>query len=200
MVIAPDHVGDAHFMVVHHHGHIIGGHAVGAADDHVVQLAHIHRDFALDHVVKDHLARERGLEAHAAPLAGSQITRAAVAVVARLEAVLAGLLAHGLHLFGRAGTPVGVACFQQLVHIAVVQIRAPGLIGKPAVPVQAQPAHGSQDGIRIFLLGAQQIRVFNAQMEAAAVMAGQKPAENGGARAADVQMPGGTGRKTGNNV
>ncbi len=192
-------MGDAHFVVVHHHSHIVGGHAVGAADDHVIQLAHIHGYFALDHVVKKHLARERRSEAHATPFAGPQIARAAMAVVTRLEALAAGLLAHGLHLFGRAGTPVGVPAFQQPVHITVVDIRPLGLVGEVAVPVQTQPAHGGQNGIRVFLPGSQQIRIFNAQVKTAAEMAGQEPAENGRARAADVQMPGGTGRKTGDN-
>ena len=199
MVVTADDVGDAHLVVVHHHGHVVGGHAVGATDDHVVQLAHVHGDAALDHVIEHDLAGLGGLEAHAAAFAGAQVAFTAAAVVAGLQALGAGFFAHGFHFLGGAGAPVGVAGLQQLVHIAVVQLGALGLVVEGAVPVQSQPAHGSQDGVGVLLLGAQQVGVLDAQVELAAEVAGQQPAEDGGTRAADVQMARGAGRETGND-
>lgn len=155
VVVTADDVGDAHFVVVHHHGHVVGGHAVGAADDHVVQFAHVHGDAALDHVIEHDLAGLGGLEAHAAAFAGAQVAFTAAAVVAGLQALGAGFFAHGFHFLGGAGAPVGVAGLQQLVHIAVVQLGALGLVVEGAVPVQSQPAHGGQDGVGVLLLGAQ---------------------------------------------
>lgn len=163
-------MGDAHAVIVHHHGHVVGGHAVRTANDHVVQLAHVYSYTAFDHIVKDHFAAEGRFKAHAAAFAGAQVAGAATAVVARLAAGLAGFFAHGLHFFGRARAPVGVAGLQQLVHITVVELGAVGLVNGLAVPVQAQPAHGGQDGVGVFLLGAEEVRILYAQVKAAIEM------------------------------
>ena len=200
VVVAADDVGDAHFVVVHHHGHVVGGGTVCALNDHIVQLGNVHRDLALHHIVKDDLAFVRASQTHATALAGSQVEIPAVAVVARLLAHGTGPFAHGLHFLGRAGAPVGLAVLQELLHIGSVEVHALCLVGELAVPVEAKPLHGSQDGVRVLLLGAQEICVLDAQVEVAAKMAGKQPAENGGTGPTYVQMPCGTGCKTGNNV
>ena len=38
VIVAPDHVGDAHVVVVDDHGKHVGGRPVGAEHDHVVEL------------------------------------------------------------------------------------------------------------------------------------------------------------------
>ena len=48
----PYHVGDAHEMVVHHVGEIIGGQAVGLEEDLVVQLGVVHGDVPVHRVVE----------------------------------------------------------------------------------------------------------------------------------------------------
>ena len=53
MVVAADHVGDAHVVVVDHHGQHVGRRAVGAQQDHVVELGVLDRDLAL-HGILDH--------------------------------------------------------------------------------------------------------------------------------------------------
>ena len=84
MVIAPDDVGNAHFIVVHNDGHVIGGRAVGALDHHVVQFRDIHADAALDHVVKDNLSLGRAFQAHAGTFCRTMSQFAAVSVVSGL--------------------------------------------------------------------------------------------------------------------
>ena len=64
VVVAADHVRDAHVVVVHHDAEIVGRRAVRARDDQVVELAAVERDRAVDHVVHDHLPFVRITKAH----------------------------------------------------------------------------------------------------------------------------------------
>jgi hypothetical protein len=48
----PDHMGDAHQMVVHHVGEVVGGHAVGLDQHLIVQGGVFHRDIAENLVVE----------------------------------------------------------------------------------------------------------------------------------------------------
>jgi hypothetical protein len=60
VVVAADDVGDGHVVVVHHHGVQVGRRAVGAEDDHVVQLGGADADRALHEVVHHGLAPRAG--------------------------------------------------------------------------------------------------------------------------------------------
>ena len=200
VVVAADDVGDAHVVVVHHHGHVVGGRAVGAADDHVVELGNVDADAPFDHVVEDHLALQGTFEAHAAAFAGAEAELAAVGVVAGLEAEALGALAHGVDLLRRAGAPVGVARLEQLVHVLVVHVHALRLVGGLAFPCQPQPLHGGEDGVGVLLPGSLQVCVFNAEAEFALEVAGEEPGEDGGAGAADVQVPRRAGGEAGGNA
>ena len=40
MIVAADHMGDLHVHVVDHDAEVIGGRAVGARDDQIVEFAH----------------------------------------------------------------------------------------------------------------------------------------------------------------
>src|SRR5690606_3509388 len=51
VVVAADHMGDTHVPVVDHHTEIVGGRAVGARNDQVVELAVVKADRALDQIV-----------------------------------------------------------------------------------------------------------------------------------------------------
>ena len=189
VVVTADDVGDAHVVVIYNHGHVVCGGAVRAADDHVVKFPHIDTDAAFDHVIEDNLAFQGTLEAYAAALAGAEIEIAAMAVIAGLEAAGLGALAHGVDLFLCASAPVGVAGLKKLVHVLVVEVHAFGLVGQLAVPGEAEPFHGGQNGIRVFLFGAQKVSILDAETELPLEMAGEEPGENGGAGAADMQVP-----------
>ena len=64
MVVAANHVRDAHVPIVHHDAEIIGWRAIGAGDNPVVQLNIVDSDFAFDHVIPDHCAIQRVFEAY----------------------------------------------------------------------------------------------------------------------------------------
>ena len=59
----PDDLIDALIGIIHHHGQLIGEDAVGAQQDHVVQLGVLDRDLALHGVLDHGLALARRLEA-----------------------------------------------------------------------------------------------------------------------------------------
>ncbi len=59
------------------------------------------------------------------------------------------------------------------------------------VPVEAEPTHRAQDGLDVLVGRPLGIGVVDAQDERAAVMAGERPVVDGGARATDVQVAGG---------
>src|SRR3546814_19596547 len=62
MIVATDHMADAHIVIVDHHGQHIGGRAVRTQQDHVVEFAVLHGDAALHLVFYHRLALVGGLE------------------------------------------------------------------------------------------------------------------------------------------
>ena len=52
ILIAPDDMSDAHQMVIHHVGEIIGRETVGLDEDHVVQFFVFHSDIPVELVVE----------------------------------------------------------------------------------------------------------------------------------------------------
>ena len=52
VLISPYHMGDAHEMVVHHVGKIVGGIAVGLDQDHIVQFGIVHRNVPVNLIVE----------------------------------------------------------------------------------------------------------------------------------------------------
>ncbi len=70
------------------------------------------------------------------------------------------------------------------------------MIKRLVVPVEAKPGKAAQNRIDRFLRGAFAIRIFDPQEELAARVPRVKPVEQGRARAPDVQIAGGRGRKT----
>ncbi|MNO65356.1 hypothetical protein D3C76_561100 [compost metagenome] len=54
VVFATHHVGDLHVPVIDHHAEVVGGGAVGAADDEIVELGVGELDAATDVVIEHH--------------------------------------------------------------------------------------------------------------------------------------------------
>ncbi len=102
MIVPAQNMGNTHFMIINHNGHVIGWRAIGALDNHIVKLAHIHGDSPLDHVVKNDFALMRNFQAHAMPGARAKAKVAAMAIIARLLPELFRLFAHGVHFLARA--------------------------------------------------------------------------------------------------
>ena len=51
MVVAADHVGNFHVVIVDHDREIVRGRAIGAQNDQIVEFSIVDRDLALDEVV-----------------------------------------------------------------------------------------------------------------------------------------------------
>ena len=213
MLLTTNDVGDAHELVVHHHGQVIGRVAVGLEDDEVVELSGGHGGLAANHVVNRDLARLRCLEA--------DDVRALLGQVAgdrlRLEAKRGPVVAVGmpLRLPGRLQLlrclerPVGPAGFDEPLGVVAVVLQTLRLvIGarfppttalelRSLVPLDGQPREILQDRSRGRFRGALAVGVLNAQEEAAALGPGIRPAEESRAGAAHVEMPRRAGRKAG---
>ncbi len=200
MVVAAQHVRGAQIVVVDHDRQVVDRRAVGPAQHHVVEFGVVHGNRAGNHVVEHGLAVQRRLEPDHPARTGAESALPTTAVVFGLQAAGPGFLPHGLDLVGRTLAIVGMTGFQQSVDVLVVEVEALALIDRVAVPVQPEPAHRSKNGAGHLVAGTSLVRILYAQQEFPAARAGQKPVENGGPGAADVQMTGGTGGETGDDV
>ena len=205
MVVAADDVGNLHHGIVDDGREVIGGRAVGAEDDKVVELLGIEGHLAVDGVVDNDVAAVLGhLDAQDVGLAGLDaaagllgIKIAAAALIA-LEGVLTllGGLAIGIELLLGTEAGIGLALVPELLGGLLVQVQALGLCVRAIVaahlgalvPVQAQPTHGAQNDLRVLVGGTGGVGVVDAQDERAAVCTGKSPVIDSGAGAADVQL------------
>src|SRR5690606_22544937 len=92
---------------------------------------------------------------------------------------------------------VRVAGRDQLFGDFAVAVDARGLVDRAFVVVQAQPVHRLQDRVDGLLRAALAVGVLDAQDELPAAAARLQPAVKRRARAADVQVAGGTGGEAG---
>ena len=116
MVIAADHMGDAHIMIIHHHGMQIGGRAIAAQDDHVIQFAIRHAHFTLHHIRHNRLAFQGRFDANGKGLARllrPWLLIPPAAVITRRAAFGGSLFAHFGQFLGRCPAPIGLAHSQQ---------------------------------------------------------------------------------------
>ena len=207
---APQHMGDAHQVVVHYHRQVIRGQAVGLEQHEVVDVFVGYGDVAADEVVHGDAAFAGGFEAHHVRLARGNPAFGLVEGNVSAAAVVAGRLFLAALLgpqfgqaFGRAKAVVRVALLDQLFRVGAIEMRALGLAVRPIrpalvgafIPFQAQPAQVVHE----ILLGlgheAFAVGVFDAQDELTAGLAGQQEVVQRGPRATDVQIAGGRGRK-----
>ena len=167
---------------------------------------HSGEKIAVDGVVDDDVAAVEGhLDAQdvglagldaAACLLGIQIAAAALIALEGVLALLRGL-AIGLELLLGAEAGICLALVPKLLGGLLVQVQALGLgIGAKVaahlgalVPVKTQPTHGAQDDLRVLVSGTGGVGVVDAQDERTAVGAGKGPVVDGGAGAADMQVP-----------
>ena len=199
VVVAADHLGDAHVPVVHHHSEVVRGVAVRAEDHHVVQFAVGDLDAALDQVVEGDHAIERILEADDAVrvVAVRQALLARGSVVARLFLLRHRRLAHRVEFLARLVGVVGLAVGDQSFGHLAVTVDAVGLVDRALVVAQAQPVHRLQDRVDGGLGAALAVGILDAQDELAAAVARFQPTVQRRAGAADVQVAGRTGSEAG---
>src|SRR4029077_13298014 len=110
--------------------------------------------------------------------------------------LLLRLFALRLQLFLGAVAAISDAAIEKLARDPVVKLGPLRLAERTFVPIQTEPAKILEHHLFRLARGARHVRVFDAQNEFALVMPREEPVENRGARAADVQMPGGRGCET----
>ena len=64
VIVAANHMGDAHVHIIDHHAEIVGRRSIRACHDKIVELAVLERDFAVHQVGDDHRTLQGILEAH----------------------------------------------------------------------------------------------------------------------------------------
>ena len=206
VLAAPDHVGNAHQMVVHHVGEVVGGQAVPLQQDLVVQGLILHGDVAEADVVEgsgalvgDPLADDVGL---ARRQIGPDLLRTQVPAGIVRPFKVAGVLL-GFRLFAEA--VIGRALFHQQLRVLAVQVAALRLdigthgashIGTLVVS-QAAFGHGAVNDLRRALYLTALVRVLQPEDERAAGLPGDEPGVQRGAEIAHVHIAGGGGGKPG---
>ena len=201
MVVAADHVGDAHVVIVDHHRQHVGRRAVGAQQDQVVELGVLDRDLALDRssitVSPSRGALRRMTKGAVRP--APRLHVAPRAVDAERPALPGGALALLGELFLGHVAAIGGAAAEQLVGDLGVPRPELRLVIFVAVPIEAEPAQPVEDRVDRRLGRARLVGVLDPQQVLAAVVAGEQPVEQRGARAADMQEAGGRGREAGDD-
>ncbi len=198
-------MGDAHQRVVGGVGEGVERLAVRTHDDEVLHVLGAERDVAAHevgerpvvrgHLEPDHRLAPLGLEGHL--LLGRQV--AVQPVVAARPPLGPGLLATLLELVGRVVGLVGEAGVQQPLGDVGVDVHPLGLPVRPVrpadlgalVPVEAEPVHDVDEELVRLLAVAGGVGVLDAEDEPSAVVPGERPAEQRGARHADVRIAGG---------
>ena len=217
VLLAAEHMGHAHERVVHDDREVVGRGAVALADDEVVELlgleAHLAQDLVVDddrvvgHAEADHMVVAPRQTRQA--LLARDLERGAVVAVPGL--VPDRLLALGVELLDALESGVRAVGLQERVDGGVVAVEAPGLVERadPAIvaadagavvvvlgaviPVDPEPGEVFEDAPGGGFGGAFEVGVLDAEDEASAVSPGVGPAQQGGARAADVEVPRGGG-------
>jgi len=202
MVVAADDVGDAHVVVVHHHGVQVGGRAVAAQDDHVVQFGVADAHFALHQIVHHRFALARGAQADDEGGAGGCLGGVAVApgaVDAQAAALGLGLFAQEVQ-FGRGQeAAIAVAGGEHLLRDLGMAGLPGGLEDGGLVGFQAQPGQPVQDHVGCRRGAAFAVGILDAQQESAAVVPGKKIVEQRSTRPPDMQQAGRRRSKTSTN-
>src|SRR5262249_3029159 len=154
-------------------------------------------DRALHEVLDDGLAREWRAEAQrmARPPGRGRREVATRTVVGRALARLHCRFAACLELLGRAPAAVGATAREERASVLGIERVPLALEERPLVPVEAEPPEPLQVLVHRGLGRSLAVGVLEPEHETTAVMAREEPVEEGRARAADVQVAGGTGRE-----
>ena len=220
-LLAPNHVRDAHVVVVDHVGEVVRRQAVRLHQDLVVQHARLEAHAASDGVLKLHLLfLIRSLEPnHKRRAAGLQLGhflgphRQAVSKLSTrrgvvLEDVGLGGLAQRVQFFRRVKCFVGEPLIEQRLHCVAVQLAAFALAVRAAVSAfldafvgrESTPRQGFLDvRFRPFHKAAL-VGVFDSQKEGSTVGPGEQPIVQCSPNPSHVERPGGAGGKAYSNV
>ena len=195
-------MGDVHVEVVDDHREVVGGRAIRARDDEIVEFLVAEAEPTTDEIVEHHIAvigiaePDDRLDAGR----GRSAALAAVTVVARFLLVLQLLGAQRVDALSRAVAAVGGTRGEHAVDDLGVALEALRLVVGTLVVVELQPRHAVENGVDRLLGRTLPVGVLDAQHEAAAVTTRVEPAEQRRACATDVQIPRRTRGKTGTDL
>ena len=165
MVVAPDRMGYAHVVVIHHHGQHIDRRAVRAQQHHVVQLVVVNCHIALDLVAYHRGSVLRRLDPH--HIGRIRMRRRVSIAPGRPVERAFSLGARGFPKCGnfvlRGETFIRLALRQQLVSNLCMPVGAGKLADRFAVPIQTQPSQPLQNRPCRFGRGAFPVGIFNPQ-------------------------------------
>ena len=208
VLAAPDHVGNAHQVVVDDVGEVVGGQAVGLEQHLIVQGAVFHGDVPKDRVGKGSLPAGGNFLANHVGYSGGQLL--ANLLLGQLPAVSvispqAVRSVEGGQPLLITKTPVGVALLHQKPGISGIEVPALRLdIGShraphvgTLVPVQTALTQCVINHLRRALHQALLVGVLNAQKKPASAVPGNEPGIQGGAQVAHVHIPRGGGGEAG---
>ena len=215
ILAAADDVGNAHQVVIHHVGEVVGGHAVGLNQNLVVQFLDVDLDMAVDHIVETGHAGFGDLLADDVRLTGGQLgvdlllsqVAAVAVVVGHLTGGALGLV-HLVQAVLGAEAVVSLAFLDELLgilfehaHALALHIGADGAADVGAfVPGQAGGAQRAIDDVGSALDQAALVGILDTQNERTIVMACLQVSVQCGAQVADVHIARGRRRKPGTNV
>jgi len=209
VLAAPDHVGDAHEVIVHHVGEVVGGQAVPLQQHLIVQSLVLHGDVTEGHIMEGGGALVGDPLTDHVGLTGSQIgghfflAQIPAGIVRPVK--LAGVLL-GFRLLAEA--VVGCALFHQELGVGQIQVPALGLdIGaggaahvRAFIVIQMALLHGAVDHVRSTLHQTALIRILDPENEGAVGVAGDEPGVQRGAQVAHVHIAGGGGGEPGTDL
>ena len=212
ILTAADYMGDAHEMVVHNVGKVIGGEAVSLQQDLIVQGAVFHRDGAIDYIVEGGSAFQRHLLTDYIGFAGIQLGLNLLGGEVAAVAVILGSNARSLLQFPDllqtllvAEAVVSGAQLYQLEGIFLIDAYALTLyIGayraadiRTLVPQQAGVPHGVVDNIHGAFHLTLLVSILDPQDHFTAHALGSKIGIQGCPQVTDMHIAGRTGGKSG---
>ncbi len=181
MIVAANHVRNAHVPVIDHHAEVVSWRAIGTGNDEVIQLAIRNDDTALDLIIPGHITDLRVSETHHRLHAGWRsrqllaLLRPPGTVVARLQTGLHLRRAHLFQRFRRGIAVIGATGIQHLLDHFLVAVDALHLIERTFVLLQPQPCHAVQNRLHGLRCRTCDVGIFNTQNEFAVVFTGVCP-------------------------
>src|SRR5208337_3967913 len=154
--------------------------AVRAEENEILNFLVFELEVAEDQIVETGFTRgrdakpEREWTACTSPLLPLRLREIATnAVISPGPLLRFRLCALGLQFFRQAETRIGVTRVLQFACHLAVALETLGLVERPFIPVESKPFHALENCCGEFGLRTVRVRIFNAQQEHAAVMAGE---------------------------
>ena len=212
ILVAADHMGNAHGVVVHDIGKVVGRHTVAFDEDLIVQCAALYGHITVHLIMEGHgtlggdfLANDIG---DSRRQLFSDLLLGKVAAVTVIAGRHAGGLLHLAYLVQPlliAEAVVGMTAFHQLLgvflkhtHALTLNIGTDGAADiRSLVPQQAGLLQGLVDDLHSPLYLTLLVGILDAQQEAAVIALCHQIGKQCGAQVSHVHIAGGAGGKTG---